>query len=582
MKSLKSDNKINMERGIIEKIDEFSVAFPELIAIETEDKKINYGQLKAYSTQIAKEIELMTLSNEFVAIEGLKELETIVAMVAVLRAQRPFIVIDPRDSDISNSVKIDRLKINVYLSNSYDVDLVHIGPPPKKWINSAKYFYSPNKKLINVDKILGYAIYTSGTTGEPKCVIVPIEPLHYVIRDHVKKLNMNTTCKTLQFARLTFDGCLTEIFWTLTAGACLVVVNENSLIPGEILQATLQKYKITHLKTTPFALTVTTPTKKMCLEHVINGGGNCRLAMIEKWSKFAFFHNAYGTTETTVCNFLTDTLTINNCKKGIPLGKTVGSCGYKIKSNAEINNSSNKRFKGELIITGNSVALGYLTLDKLVKFQGESGEKSYATGDIVELFNSQIYFMERNDRQVKVRGFRIDPGEVENAICKIQNVIESVVLKEEHLHKSSERLICFYMGTIEPRELRTKLESNLDSYKLPSIFKKVDYLPYTKNGKVDKGVLMVQNASLSATKKKYDISETILDFVRELTGIKDATYEDNFIALGGDSLSVLALVENIRQLGWKNIGIRDVLQSKNIQSLVEGLSPKKGKIQCVE
>src|SRR5262249_38704053 len=163
-----------------------------------------------------------------------------------------------------------------------------------------------------------------------------------------------------------FDGCITEIFWTLTAGARLVVLDEAYLVPGAALQGTLERFGVTHLKTTPFALTVTEPSQAMRLRHVINGGGACRLSVIKKWPAVAIFHNAYGLTETTVCNLLTGALEPDGCRERVPLGEPVGDCGYYLRAVDEEGEACEKGEvtgtaanegavrRGELVITGNS------------------------------------------------------------------------------------------------------------------------------------------------------------------------------------------------------------------------------------
>ena len=110
--------------------------------------------------------------------------------------------------------------------------------------------------------------------------------MHDIVRPSASALSPNIGVIIRQ-ARLTFDGCLTEILWTLTAGACLVVLDEAHLAPGPVLAETLERYAITHLKTTPFALTVTEPSPAMRLAHVVNGGGPCRLSVIRTWSAVA-------------------------------------------------------------------------------------------------------------------------------------------------------------------------------------------------------------------------------------------------------------------------------------------------------
>jgi acyl-coenzyme A synthetase/AMP-(fatty) acid ligase len=406
-------------------------------------------------------------------------------------------------------------------------------------------------------------------------VLVRADPLARLIRDHVRRLALDTRCRTLQFARLTFDGCITEILWTLTSGACLVILDEEHLGPGAALQATLEKFRITHLKTTPFALTATEPTRAMSLKHVINGGGACRPAVVRKWSPTTAFHNAYGTTETTVCNFLSDALDPDDCAESVPLGELVGEPGYQIvplPAAAEVNPTGSCATRGELVMTGDCVALGYLTTHGLRPFVNDDGDRVYRTGDIVELRGGRIVYVERLDRQLKVRGYRLDPGEIESAACHLSGVVEAVVTAESHeradIAAPDDALVCYYVGVASPRAVRSHLEAVLDSYKVPSVIQQIEKLPYTRNGKVDRDALRTSRRSETPAGQDVTPAEQILDLVRQLTGVTDIRLDDNFFEIGGDSASTVLLVGKLKQLGWMDVGVRDVLRAENLKALV--------------
>lgn len=501
-------------------------------------------------------------------------------MVGALRAGRPFVFIDPRDSESSNNRKVSSLGVNIIArspASSSAPELTRVSAPLRGQEDPRL------RALAAHHGGIGYAIYTSGSTGEPKCVLVRADPLARMVQDHVRRLALDTHSRTLQFARLTFDGCITEILWTLTAGACLVVLGQERLSPGTVLQDTLEKFRITHLKTTPFALTATDPTSAMSLEHVINGGGACRQAVVRKWSSVTAFHNAYGTTETTVCNLLSDALDPDDCTESVPLGEVVGDCGYDIvplPTAAGDDPVGSRPARGELVITGESVAVGYLTAQGVQPFTDDEGNRVYRTGDIVERHDGQIFFVERVDRQLKVRGYRLDPGEIESAACRLDGVIEAVVTAESHEGSSdsaADALVCYYQGAVTAREMRSHLEAVLDSYKVPSVITQVDALPYTPNGKVDRDALRASRRSApDAGQPVATPEEQVLDLVRRLTGVSDATLDENFFDLGGDSASTVILVSKLKELGWMSAGVRDVLRAENLADLTGELRERSG------
>ncbi|HEY0640152.1 MAG TPA: non-ribosomal peptide synthetase [Pseudonocardiaceae bacterium] len=562
--------------SLLDGIDRAVRDHPDDAALRGADGAISYRQFGGLVDDLARRLEDVTAPGEFVGIDGRRGPGAIVAMVAAVRARRPFVVIDGRDSDASNAAKVRLLGVRV-LARALPGDdgRVDLADVPAPWRAGAA---DGPREWLFADGEICYAIRTSGSTGEPKCVLVRTAPLAAVIRDHVDRLSVGPGCVTLQFARLTFDGCITEIFWTLTAGACLVVLEERHLAPGAALQGTLEHHGVTHLKTTPFALTATAPTPAMRLRHVINGGGACRLAVIRAWSAVATFHNAYGLTETTVCNLLTGPLDPGECHERVPLGDLVGDCGYHVRTtDADGPGTGGAAVRGELVITGASVAAGYLTEHGLQPFDPDG----YRTGDVVELRDGHLHFVERLDRQVKVRGYRLDPGEIENAVCRLEPVRDAVVTAEAHDGSDTAEhvaLVCYYQGDVDPRAVRRHLECVLDPYKVPSVFRRVDALPYTVNGKVDRDALRAGRRADAATATGPGDGADgtspglqVLQIVRSLTGIGDVGLDDNFFDVGGDSASAVVLVSRMKELGWVDAGVRDVLRAENLRVLADRL-----------
>lgn len=570
--------------SVLDGIERIVRDFPDSAALQTADNTISYRKLGELADDFARLLGARTRPGEFVGIQGSRGMGSIIAMIGALKASRPFVVIDARDSASSNSDKVRLLGVRLLARSAAGGGRVTLAGVPAQWRGanpSPAGAEGPLRGFPVAEGELCYAIYTSGSTGKPKCVLVRTDPLALVIADHVDRLCVGTRSSTLQFARLTFDGCITEIFWTLTAGGRLVVLDEAQLAPGTVLQGTLERFGITHLKTTPFALTATEPTGVMRLEHVINGGGACRYSVIRKWSAVANFHNAYGLTETTVCNLLTGPLDPLDCRESVPLGEPVGDCGYYIREADDVTGTvaaPGAVRRGELVITGNSVALGYLTEHGVRPF-GEAGAvSSYRSGDVVEVLDGRVHFVERLDRQVKVRGYRIDPGEIENAVCRLDSVEDAVVVAEAYDGANAsdlDALVCYYRGNPGPRAVRKHLESVLDPYKIPSVIERVSAFPHTPNGKVDRDALQASRRSPGCDQDEPSSPGLrVLRLVRGLTGTPDVGLDDNFFEIGGDSASAVVLVSKMRELGWVDAGVRDVLRAENLRILADQLQER--------
>jgi acyl-coenzyme A synthetase/AMP-(fatty) acid ligase len=234
--------------------------------------------------------------------------------------------------------------------------------------------------------------------------------------------------------------------------------------------------------------------------------------------------------------------------------------------------------RGELVITGGCVARGYLTPKGLQPFLDFSGARVYRTGDVVEDRGGRLFFVERVDRQLKVRGYRLDPGEIESAACRFGGVVEAVVTAEAHDGSdqlSADALVCYYLGTATPREVRGHLETVLDGYKVPSVIQRIEALPYTRNGKVDRDALRAGRRHEARADAAVPPAEQVLELARQLTGVGDANLGDNFFDIGGDSASTVILVKKLKELGWMDVGVRDVLRAENLKSLVLAL-PERG------
>lgn len=572
-----------METRTITVMDAFERAvreFPDSVAVQTAGRTVDYREFGGLVEGVARRLRDRVPPTAFVGILAERGIGAVVAMLGAMRARRPFVLLDGRDTTASNSAKVGLLDVQVLArpDAAGDVELTKV---PAQWCGAGPARRPATDGLSRTEGEVCYAIYTSGSTGEPKCVLVRAAPLDAVIGDHVERLAVGPGCATLQFARLTFDGCITEILWTLTAGARLVVLEEAYLAPGAALRDTLEQFGITHLKTTPFALTVTEPTAAMRLEHVINGGGTCRLSTVRSWSAVASFHNAYGLTETTVCNLLSPPLDPGDCLGSVPLGEPVGEFGYHLRPVADTTAPEGGVRRGELVLTGPAVAIGHLTDRGLRAFVLPDGTREYATGDVVELRGGQLYFIERVDRQVKVRGYRLDPGEIENAVCRLDSVQEAVVVAETHTGPDStgaDALVCYYQGGPDARAVRRHLDALLDPYKVPSVLERIEAFPYTPNGKLDRDALRARRRAADPPDRPGSASAggQVLQLVRRLTGTGDVELEDNFFDVGGDSASAVVLVTRLRDWGWIDAGVRDVLRAENLRVLADRLPEADG------
>ena len=345
-----------------------------------------------------------------------------------------------------------------------------------------------NKKIKKFSKI-AYIIFTSGSTGEPKGVKISKSNLNYYVKWVVKKLSISKGKKSSQFPGIGFDLSVADIFGTLCKGGTLILPNNyNKIFPGEYIK----KEKITHIICVPSLINVISNSNQLnknyfkyvkkiffCGEPLYKD----HLVKIFKANKKIKIINAYGPTEATVSCTSID-LNFNNykfySKYSMAIGKPI--IGTKI---CLLKNGLENKKEGEILISGNQIAEGYINnkAENKKKFILFKGKKSYLTGDIGININKVLYFKERIDNQIKIRGFRVELDEVNYHIRKIG-------YKNNFSIFYKNKLISFIQGRKINKELiYKKLKKMTQNYMIPSEFISIKKFPLSINGKIDKKIL---------------------------------------------------------------------------------------------
>lgn len=269
---------------------------------------------------------------------------------------------------------------------------------------------------------LAYMIYTSGSTGRPKGVAVTHRSLRHLVEAQVESFRIEPQSRVLQFASLSFDGSVSEIFTALLCGAQLFSAPRRVLAPSRDLLSLLESRGITIVTIPPSALAALPASELPSLKTLVSAGEACPPELAARWSKNRRFLNAYGPTEGTVCATVAEVASTHHGKP--PIGRAIGAARVYI-LDAQLRPVA-VGVSGELHIGGPGVARGYwnrpdLTASSFIPdpFAGEAGARMYRTGDAARFLpNGEIEFLGRRDDQVKVRGFRIELTEVEAALRK--------------------------------------------------------------------------------------------------------------------------------------------------------------------
>ena len=448
---------------------------------------------------------------------------------------------------------------------------------------------SENLENVNRAEDLAYVMYTSGSTGQPKGVAVTQRAINRLVR--------NTTYATLessdrlgQTSNVSFDAATFEIWGALLHGATLVVLPKETVLSPLELKREIAKQKISvmFLTTALFnQMAQSVPEAFASLRYLIFGGEASDAQAVKRVvdrGKPQHLLNGYGPTEGTT---FTTTFEVNEVTPGhvLPIGRPLSNTevwvldrqGYLVPAGV----------MGELYIGGDGIARDYLgrpelTAEKFVPhpFSSEPGARLYRTGDLVRyLSDGNIEFLKRMDHQVKVRGFRVELGEIEAALNQYWAISESVVVDNDDLPGGT-RLIGYIVPEegIEPTsaELYAFLKEKIPSYMIPSIFVTLKEIPLTPNGKVNRAELPVPQLSEDGTSANFvaprnPLEETLAEIWRETLGVAQVGVESNFFDLGGHSLLATRVVTQIRERYGVELPLRVLFESPTIAGLAQHL-----------
>lgn len=404
-----------------------------------------------------------------------------------------------------------------------------------------------------------YIIYTSGTTGKPKGVLVSHNGIVNLADNQIEAFKVDYNSKYLFYLSTNFDASISDISVCLLSGATLIIENGEKLSIASTIPELIKKRKITHMDIPPSLLKLIDINKVPdVLKTIVIGGEACDIETVRKWANKVNLINVYGPTEATVCTSLCK---CNPDWKEPILGREIKNIEYKI-VNQDLMDCKTEE-KGELLITGVGLALGYINNEELnnIKFIFIDGKRYYKTGDaVLRLENGDIKFLGRIDRQVKVRGQLVELEEIEAKLNSYISIVKSCVLKRKIFSEDKENLVAF----IEPdstqlkptiKQLKDYLNLFLPKYMTPVHFEFVNKMPLTATGKINQDELLKYKFKQKTQKiinEKLAKNEGILVKVfKKVTGVNQVSVNDSFWELGGDSLGVIEAIFECDELGLK-------------------------------
>jgi amino acid adenylation domain-containing protein/non-ribosomal peptide synthase protein (TIGR01720 family) len=428
-----------------------------------------------------------------------------------------------------------------------------------------------NLEHINQPTDLAYCIFTSGSTGKPKGVMIEHQSLVNLCNWHNSYYSVSPFDRATKYAGFGFDASVWEIYPYLIAGAAIHVINDEIKLDIYKLNKYFEDNEITISFLPTQICEQFMKLENRSLRLLLTGGDKLRTFIKRDYQLV----NNYGPTESTV---VATSFFVNEKLSNIPIGKPIFNTQLYILD--RMNNLQPIGVPGELCITSGQLARGYwespeMTKTKFVENPFVPGKRMYKTGDLARwLSDGNIEFLGRLDTQTKIRGYRIETGDIETHLLNHEEIEEAVVVefKKSSLDdQNDEKYLCAYIVSereIEVSELRELLSWELPAYMIPAYFVRLDKLPLTSSGKIDRKALPSPEIETARSFKapKNDAEDKLLEVWKEVLGIETIGTTDNFFAVGGDSVKVIQVSTRLKKYGLE-LRTADIFSTPTIEQL---------------
>nr|WP_315438069.1 non-ribosomal peptide synthase/polyketide synthase [uncultured Pseudomonas sp.] len=557
---------------------------PEAVALQSAQGNLTYRELNQRANRLARHLRAQGVQPDArVAICVERGLDLVVGLLGILKAGGAYVPLDPGypAERLAYMLK-DSAPVAVLVQTAtrglFDegaaalIDLDH-----GSWQHLPDHD-SPVPGLSASN--LAYMIYTSGSTGLPKGVMIEHRSACNMVHWGSQLSPPTEHGALLQKAPFSFDSSVWEIFWPLCSGMRLVLARPDGNRDSAYVVQTIREQQVTVVKFVPALLQqfIEQDGVEQCtsLTDVLNGGGELSAALARQvrdrlpWVRL---HNVYGPTETTVDS------TGRTLEPDMPVPESVVPIGTAL-SNTRLyvldayGQPVPQGVSGELHIGGVGVARGYhglpeMQAERFIDSPFVAGDRLYRTGDLARYnHHGELEFLGRNDFQIKLRGLRLEPGEIEARLIEHPAIRQAVVMVRD------ERLVAWYTvraGIDAPslETLRAHVLERLPEYMVPGAFVRLDALPLTPNDKIDRKALPEPGAD-AVINRPYvapqgEVETTLAQIWGEVLGVEQVGRHDNFFELGGHSLLAVKLVNLLQRAGLQ-LSLAELFQHPSIES----------------
>ena len=564
---------------------------PDLTAVVFGEYSISYRRLNEEANRLANYLRMhhAIQKDDLIGIMLERSDRMVVAMIGVLKSGAAYVPIDPEYPKARKEFITKDTGIQVLITQTahiFDLDY-YAGEVFAMDAQQDSLNTSTSNTGTNVQpQDLAYVIYTSGSTGQPKGVMIEHRAIANTVQAQKTIFELKEGVRGLQFASSSFDASVWELFSVISSGGTLHIVNEECKKDAVALENYIFKNKIEFATLPPAYLQLLNMEKLQTINNLITAGEPANRDQVNTFTNYGTYYNAYGPTESSVCASIFKIARGTKIDTGnVPIGGPIPNTRLYILDNTHALQPVGTI--GEICIGGAGLARGYLnqntlTSEKFVSDPFRKGERIYRTGDLGRwLEDGNIEFIGRKDDQVKLRGYRIELTEIENALKAYPGVDAAVLIIKTGKNENKEMLAyVLSKEALLPNELRNYLGNILPAFMMPDHFIHIADLPLTSNGKVDKKKLPspqgLETADITAyIAPRNETEEKLVMICKEILGVERIGVKDNFFESGGHSLKAIRFLSMLKKEFEVAIKLEEVFSNPTVEFLAEEIARKK-------
>jgi amino acid adenylation domain-containing protein len=566
---------------------------PDSIAVKSGGHQWTYRELDARSSRMAQALRSRGISRgQRVGLCVERGADMLAAVLGILKAGAAYVPLDPSFPEGRLRFMADDAQLALLVSTAGLAG--SLGLPRDRQLRldadaEAIAFDSATSLTVNACTAQpgdpAYVIYTSGSTGKPKGVVVPHRAVVNFLTSMAREPGLTADDVLVAITTLSFDIAVLELHLPLTLGATVVIATHDETVDGHALGSLLERHRATVMQATPVTWRLLLESgwnPRTAFKALVGGEALPRDLAVQLIACGVELWNMYGPTETTVWSTCAR---ISNTSDGITIGKPIANTTVLILDARE--GVCPIGAPGELCIGGDGVALGYwnrpeLTAERFIPdpFSTTPGATLYRTGDRARWRNDgTLEHLGRLDFQVKLRGFRIEVGEIETGIAQHPAVREVAVIAREDT-QGNKCLVAYLVAENPPADLvdqlRALVRAAMPEYMVPAQFVMLKALPRTHNGKLDRKALPAPSVGDDAPRgvavaPRTPTEEMIMGVFRTVLGRTDFGVFDNFFDLGGHSLMAARIMFQLRAASGRDLPLRVLFERPSVSVLAEAI-----------